>query len=69
MEWNVKQVKYFCGCVCVEARDELQREVGDAETEAKLGGPAGQTGSPALRLGRVQVTLDEVSKDFSWKSL
>lgn len=55
--------------MCVEARDELQREVGDAETEAKLGGPTGQAGSPALRPGRVQVTLDEVSKDFSWKSL
>ena len=54
--------------MCVEDRDELQREVGDAETETKLGGSVGQAGSPALRPGRVQVTLDEVSKDFSWKS-
>ena len=46
-------------CV-VEGRDELQRAVRDAETETKLGGPAGQAGSPALRPGRVQVTLDEV---------
>ena len=44
--------------VCVaEGKDELQRAVGDAETETKLGGPAGQAGSPALRPGRVQVTL------------
>ena len=35
--------------VCVaEGKDELQRAVGDAETETKLGGPAGQAGSPAL---------------------
>ena len=46
-------------CV-VEGRDELQRAVGDAEAETKLGGPARQAGSPALRPGRVQVTLDEV---------
>ena len=48
------------GVCVVEGRDELQRAVGDAEAETKLGGPARQAGSPALRPGRVQVTLDEV---------